>query len=215
MVTAKSKAFALSAVLSWMAVLSALSVFPLLGDFGDHHLRIDNPDFLFRFLFRFRAFLPIIVPGMIYLTWAFAAANYCFSMAGRSWSSKIPMIAFAVFIVGGPMLIYLGQSPDFRQGFFRATPGILVFLVAAKLLLAGWAFRVSLQRRLLARSAMIKYLVVWTVIAVAFIVPTIIVSQHEQASARTIFSLPLAIILLMPMARIGFAPIAISFGRHR
>jgi hypothetical protein len=216
LVVIKSKALALSAVLSWVAVLAVLCAFPLLGDLSgltQHHVVLAQS------LSQLRPMFPIILPGMIFATWGLAAGNLCFGMAGGSWPSKIPVITFCGAMVGGTALLWLGQDPAFRQIFLRAVPGALGFLVIAKLFLACWAFCVALRRKLLARAAMMKYLIVWTTFAAIFIVPTILVLRHElshdQVSTRALFSLSCGILLMMPLARIAFAPIALSLGRHR
>ena len=216
MVMVKLKAVALGAVLSWVVVLAALCVFPFLGDLSgllQHHVVLAQS------LSQLRPLFPIILPGIIFATWGLAAGNLCFGMAGKSWPSKIFGITFLVAMVGGTALLWLGQEPEARQSMLRAIPGVLVCLVVAKLFLACWAFRVALHRNLLARAAMMKYLTVWTTFATIFIVPTILVLRHElsheQVSTRALFSLSCAILLMMPLARIAFAPIALSLGRHR
>jgi hypothetical protein len=212
MVMVKLKAVALSAVLSWLAVLAALCAFSYVGGVSVvfTHLRTLVPINLPGVIF---------LPGMIFATWGLAAGNLCFGMAGQSWPSKIPGITFCVAMVGGVGLLWLGQEPEARQILLRAIPGVLGFLVVAKLFLACWAFRVALRRKLLARAAMMKYLTVWTTFAAIFIVPALLVLRHElsheQVSTRALFSLSCGILLMMPLARIAFAPIALSLGRHR
>jgi hypothetical protein len=58
---------------------------------------------------------------------------------------------------------------------------------------------------------MLKYLAIWLALAASLLVPTVLSFQHEP----WILSLALGIILLLPLARIGFSPLALALGRHR
>jgi hypothetical protein len=87
----------------------------------------------------------------------------------------------------------------------------LPFLLAAKFLLAFLAFRVSLKCRLLAPSALAAYLVVWTLLAAGLLAALLILTRPPR---ELILPLSLGIVLLVPLARIGFCPIALSRNRH-
>jgi uncharacterized membrane protein YgaE (UPF0421/DUF939 family) len=58
---------------------------------------------------------------------------------------------------------------------------------------------------------MIKYFFIWATLATVFLVPVAIVCHQEKG----IIPFCLGILLMLPLARIGFAPIALSLGRHR
>ena len=103
------------------------------------------------------------------------------------------------------------QNSVFRQIFFRFLPGLLLSLVVLKFLLAQWAFRVAFKRQLIARLTLIRYLCIWTSLAIVVLVPVIVVCREESG----MIPLYLGIILLLPLARIGFAPLALDRGRHR
>jgi len=56
----------------------------------------------------------------------------------------------------------------------------------------------------------ITYLIVWGILAATFLTSAVFLFHQES----WILSLCLGILLLLPLARIGFSPIALSFGRH-
>jgi len=139
------------------------------------------------------------------------AADLCFGIGGKSWISKIPVIkTYAVLAFIG-IVFYLSHDPVFETRAFQILPFLLAVMVGLKFLLAQWAFRSSLKKHLLARSSINNYLIIWSILALAFIVPIVLLFHRE----KWIVSVSLGIILLLPLARIGFSPLAVSFGRHR
>ena len=207
-VMAKLKAAALSAVLSCVVTLPMLAVVPLLGDMP---AAITHDSFLSRNLPLLRPLLPVILLGWMVLTWRFVAADLCFGLCGKSWVSAVPGLKIYGIMALFGLVCYLAHEPGFEKKLFQFLPFLLTLLVMLKFALAQWAFRASLKKQLLTRAAMLKYLIVWTALAVAFLVPTVVMLHRES----WILPLALGIILILPLARIGFSPIALSLGRHR
>ena len=207
-VMAKLKAAALSAVLSCVVTLPMLAVVPLLGDVP---AAIEHVPFLSRNLPVLRPILPVILLGWVFLTWRFVAADLCYGLFGKSWVAGVLVIKPYCFLALFGLLSYLVHDPEFEKSLFQFLPFLLALLVLFKLALAQWAFRVSIKRQLLTRAAMLKYLLVWTALAVAFLVPTLVMYHRESWG----LSLALGIVLMLPLARIGFSPIALTLGRHR
>jgi hypothetical protein len=207
-VMAKLKSAALSSVLCWAVTLAMLCVVPLLGDVPAmlEHLPFSAPD-----QHRLRPLLPVIVLGLIFLTWRFAAADLSLGWTGKTWAAKAAVLKLYLVLALGFLLAWLARNPRFEGTLFELLPPLLAFLILLKLVLAQWAFRTSLKRHLLARPAMLKYLVAWIALATAFLLPTVLMFHYE----KWILSLALGIILLLPLARIGFAPLALSRSRHR
>ena len=207
-VMARLKAAALSAVLSCIVTLPMLAVLPLLGNVP---AAITHDPFLSRNLPLLRPLLPVILLGWMFLTWRFIAADLCYGLCGKSWLNSVPALKIYGLMALFGLVAYLAHDPRFERRLFRLLPLLLTFLVLFKFALAHWAFRISLKRQLLTRAAMFKYLLIWTTLAVAFLVPTVVMFHRESWT----ISLALGIILLLPLARIGFSPIALSLGRHR
>jgi len=193
-VMAKLKAAALSAVLCCVVTLPMLAVLPLLGDVP---AALAHAPFLSRNLPLLRPMLPVLLLGWMFLTWRFVAADLCFPLCGKSWvAGVLPLKIYALLALFG-LVAYLAHDPQFERQLFRVLPFLLALLVVFKFALAQWAFRTSLRRQLLTRAAMLQYLLVWTALAVAFLVPTLVMFHRRT----WILPLALGIILLLPLAR--------------
>jgi len=100
-------------------------------------------------------------------------------------------------------------------------PGLLACLVGLKFFLAQWAFRAAGKQRLIARRTQIRYLCLWTLVAAIFLVPVAAVCHRINGvipgaiPLSVVIPLCLGILLMLPLARIGFAPVALDRGRHR
>jgi hypothetical protein len=200
MMMASLKAAVMSTILSWAVVLAALCAMPMLGDFHAVEQSVSAQP----------GCRAAIVLGLIFLTWRLVAVNLCFVLYGNRWLANIPGLMCIALWLGGMSLAWLSRNGEYWNGFMRLVPGLLAGLVAVKFLLALLAFRVSLQRGLIAPSSAVGYLSVWTLLLAVLLVPTLILF-HGNA---WILPASLGIILLTPLARIGFCPIALAWSRH-
>jgi len=205
-VMTKLKVAGLSSALSWLVTMGLLAFVPLLGNLSG---QLDPGRLLARFE-HLPALLPVILVGVIFLTWRLVAANLCFGINHR-WLKLWPVLSpYALLILYGLMVLYSGVS-GFRHAVSITLPFVLGALVVAKFWLARRVFRVCLKRGWLSRSALFKYLSVWAALAAWFLVPTLLFMQREAE----IVSIVLAIILLLPFARIGLAVLVVNVSRHR
>jgi len=207
-VRARLEAAALSTALSWAATLLLLAVVPFLGDVPS---AIDQVPWLSRNLSSIQPMLPVILVALIFLTWRFIAADLWFGLCGQKQVAAVPGVKIYALLALYALLSYLMTDAGFERTLFQILPFALAGLLVCKLILARWAFRVSLQRQLLTRAALLQYLCFWSIFAVAFVVPAVLRFHRE----RWITSLVLGILLLLPLARIAFSPIALSLSRHR
>jgi hypothetical protein len=201
MMMAALKAAGISALVSGMVVLSAWWVMPLLGttasDVGQAFL--DSP----------QHGLTIIL-GLMILSWRLIAVSLGFTWSGRPWLARMPVWLMLAAFLGGMTVAMLASDDAAWYSFWWLAPGLLAGLLAVKFLLAFLAFRLSLKRGLLAPPAFVVYLAVWTLLAAALLVPATILFHGQPG----FLSLSLGIILLTPLARIGFCPIALAWNRH-
>lgn len=212
-VMAKLKAVARSTVLSWVAILIMLAVVPLLGDVV---AAAREAKFLSSSETFFRPLTPLLLIALIFLTWRFAATNLCFGLTGRKWLAQMPALAIYWFLMVLMVCCFLENNPGYKKTMLQILPGLLGLLVVLKIILAQWAFGIALRKQLLSRPLMIKYLLVWMSFAVVFLGPILVSFYHEKGFVGTdLLVLSLGIILCLPLARIGFAPLALSLGRHR
>jgi hypothetical protein len=203
MATAVLKAAAVSTAFSWVAVFAALGVMPLLGNF--------------RAVERSVSVVPecraTIVVGLIFLTWRVVAVNLCFARSGNRWLAGAPVLALLA-LWAGVILFFLDQNGVLSDWFRRVVPfvpSLLACLVAVKLLLAFLAFRVSLKRGLLTPSVLTGYLAIWILLVAALLTLELILPRPP---GEWLLPLSLGIVLLVPLARIAFCPIALARSRH-
>lgn len=200
MTMAMLKAAGISTVLSWAAVLAALCALPLLGDV--------------QAMAQGWSLAPqsrtIVVLGLMLLTWRLIAGNLCFVFSGNRRLAGWPVLVLVPLYLGAMTLALLSENDAYWKAFWRFVPALLSCLVAVKFLLAFAAFRVSLKRNLLSASALGAYLAVWTLLAAAFLIPELILFHDRE----WILPMCLGIILLVPLARIGFCPIALAWNRQ-
>ena len=191
MVLATLKAAAVGTALCWVAVLVAASALAFLGDLkATVALSLGQR--------------VAVVWCLIFLTWRMVPAELCFVLDGRRWMAQVPWLKLFAIWMG--VFLYT----EMEERLIQVIPILLAFLLALKLLLAWLGFRVSLQRRLIAPSSVLNYLAVWAFLVAAWLA-LVVVLFHPDAQ---ILPLSLAVILLVPLARVGFAPIALAQSRH-
>jgi hypothetical protein len=200
MMMAMLKATAITTIFSWLVVFLSLAALPLLGDFRAVVKALELPP---------RIWI-IAVPGFLLLTWRLIAVNLCFVWSGKRRLMGMPVLLVVGIYASALTISILSQHQALWNSFCRLVPGVLAGLIVVKFLLAYLAFRVSVKRGLLAPSAIMSYLGVWTLLAIALLIPTAILLHG------TTLALPyaLGIILLVPLARIGFCPITLAWNRH-
>jgi hypothetical protein len=201
MMMAMLKAAAISAIFSWLVVAAALAVLPALGDFHEVRNTAPIPP----------QYLTIILPGLILVSWRFIAVNLCFVWSGGRQLAGLPVLMMVALYAGAVTLSVLSHNPVFWNWFWPLVPECLACLIAVKILLAFLAFRVCLKRGLLAPSAVLGYLVVWMLLAAALLIPTAILLHVTPWLVPGL----LGIVLLIPLARIGFCPITLAWNRHQ
>jgi len=200
MVMPMLKTAAISTAISWVAVLMALAVLNLLGDFHKVAQGVSP----------LPAVRVAIVLGLIFLTWRVAVVNLCFMLPGNRWIATMPVLLIIALGAGIVVFYQLEQYGGYWHPLSRILPGLLLFLVAVKFLLAFLSFRVSLQRRLFAPNDVVNYLTIWVVLVAALLGTLALIHPARES----VFPLSLGVILLVPLARIGFCPIALACYRH-
>jgi hypothetical protein len=194
------KTAAISVIFSWLAVLAAFAVMPLLGNF--RAVEQGLPASL--------GGRVALVLGLIFLTWRMAVVNLCFSLSSSRRIQQMPVLPILVLGPCLPMFVALKQNDAYWGLFLRLVPILLVCLIALKFLLAFLSFGLSLKRGLLAPDAVLNYLTVWGVL-VAVLLGTLALVHPPR---EVIIPFLMGVILLVPLARIGFCPLALARSRH-
>ncbi|MEO8426272.1 MAG: hypothetical protein ABI651_04085 [Verrucomicrobiota bacterium] len=129
-------------------------------------------------------------------------------------AGRIESAAWAgLLLLGG--YIALGNAFAFLEKYFGllvALPWVFAVAFVVKMLLAVWAFRESCRQQLLSPRAAGKYVLFWLLGTICFVAIASVLCQG------TIFPQSLVILtvaLLLPLARVGLAPLALARARHR
>jgi hypothetical protein len=195
-VMAKLKADAISTLVMWGFTLVALGGLFLVGNMSqipkDSHVPMIG--------------WPFLILAALVITWRAGVASLCFTWTGHPRLIKVPVLMFFAAYASVILLFILKNYPNHWNTFCQFLPAMLAVLVVVKFLLAFLAFRLSLKRGLLTPSTVTGYLAVWIALATALLIPAWLVSHDTP--------LCLGIILLIPLARIGFCPISLSWNRH-
>lgn len=146
-------------------------------------------------------------------TWRRLVQGLCLGMTGRAWLVKGSVFATLVLVTALTTGLYWGmRRPAAIARLWNALPSILVALVLAKTLAAGWiAIRLHESRRLGDR-ALVLGAAGWSAAVLAlygllvWLVPTILFPR---------FLLALVAILAVPGLRIAATPLALAWNRHR
>jgi hypothetical protein len=201
MMMATLKTAAISTMISWGTVLVALCGLPWLGDWHQAlKPGFDSPQSL-----------TILFFGLILQTWRLIPVNLGFVLSGNRRLAELPVWMLVAFCFGWMALAWMSQVEEYWQMFWRMVPALLACLVALKIGLACVAFRLCLKRRLLARSALIGYLAFWFVLVAGLLAALVLLLPP---SGQGFIPAALAVVLLVPLARIGFGPIALTWSRH-
>jgi hypothetical protein len=147
------------------------------------------------------------------LNWTHLVAGLWPTLLGRP--RVLSLHAFCA-VAGAVCLIALSGAlylwPAWRAALASVLPGLLAGLVALKLLLAGWAVRQLLQRRLLAAATVGWVVAAWALFAaalfalLAWLIPPAWAGRGILAGAA---------VLAVPLARCLVAPLALAANRHR
>jgi hypothetical protein len=199
-VMATVKAAGISAVLSWLIVFLTLGAMALMGDFHVVMKLWDVPD---------RGRL-LIALGLMFVTWRMIPANLCFVLSGNRRLAAVPVLAMIVGFFSFPLFSIISDNLEYFVVFRELLPWMLGGLLAFKFLLAFGAFRSCLNRRLLAPSSLLSYLGIWTLLTAGILVPLVILFHDKEG----ILPVSLGVLLVIPLARVGLAPIALAHNRH-
>jgi hypothetical protein len=193
---------AITTLVSWAVIFLSLGLMPALGDFHGVLANAKPSTYVQDWT--------LLVLGLMLLTWRSIPCNLGFVFSGHKRLSEAP-----VWMLLGLFAIWIAviclNSYGYWDAFWRLVPAIMIALIAAKIGLAIVTFRLCLQRRLLSVSTLVRYVTFWVVLVAVLLAAVLLL-----AGPRLKDTLPtcLAVVLLVPLARIGFCPIAFSWNRH-
>ena len=194
---AKIKLTGLVTLAGWLVYVAGLSLW-----FG-HGWRADQP-----VLRQDGGLIPTLGFVTLALVWHLVGALPLW-LAGRIES---PAWAGLLLLGGYIALGNLVQFLDKHFDLLAVLPWLFTFALVAKILLALWFFGEANRRRLLTARTTRQYFLFWLLGTICFVAIACALCR------RTVFPQPLVALgaaLLLPLARVGLAPLALARARHR
>jgi hypothetical protein len=158
--------------------------------------------------------LLLIVVGALVLTWKRIVDQLWVGLTGRNW---IVIVSTASFPVGLTLLTCCGawvyDHPETHAALWAAVPWIAGSAVILKLGAGVLVARTLLRRGLVATRTVRRFAVIWVVGAavlfglICWLVPPEVYSPPVIGCT--------AMVLVLPLVRLGLAPMALDWNRHR
>jgi hypothetical protein len=148
------------------------------------------------------------------LTWRLMVDSLWLPMTGRKWLTVLVITAavagfFAIVIAWHEV----SGRPELRTPLLAAIPWVLGAVVALKMFAGVCVARALLHRGLVAASTLARFAIGWGIAALTIVALAFWLTPAEIASPWTVACL--VILALLPMVRLGLAPLALDWNRHR
>jgi hypothetical protein len=155
----------------------------------------------------------LVVAGFIVSTWKQLVQSLHIVLTGREWLIRgSVLLTLTFFLLLGPIVEWIIDSPGARRTLWNALPLILAGLVGLKMSAAAWIATRLDRSRVLSDRALIAGAACW-VLAVLALYGVLVWFFSTPFVAR--YVLALIAILAVPLARLAAAPLALAWNRHR
>jgi hypothetical protein len=213
LVAAKVKAAAPAALAAWAITWAALALW-FLGS-GSYEALLKTGTELFRPYPAWRVWatvlLAIIVPPL--LTWRLLVENMWISLTGRPWLLRGAGVVCGLAMTLVALIVgRLMNDPQLAHELWVALPWWAGAAVLVKLLAAAWMARRLLRRGLVGPRTLAKFAAVWLLAAVGLFT---LVRAAVLTDVVPVSLLASAVVLGLPLVRLGAAPLALAWNRHR
>jgi hypothetical protein len=157
--------------------------------------------------------LAALVPPVI--AWKQAVSNLWVPMTGRRWVAYLAGLAMAIGLTALGIVIALSVIWQWGTNsiFMTALSWMLAAVVLLKLALGALVVRALLRRGLVAPGTLHRWGAVWLGAAVGLFVLAFVLTPAEMVSPVEVGCT--AVLLLLPLVRLGLAPLALDWNRHR
>jgi hypothetical protein len=140
--------------------------------------------------------------------------HLCVGLSGRIWVNVAGGFAFMVVAIALVLLIqWINRHPEWHADLLAALPWLAGIALALKLglgALVGW---IVLHRDLVAPQTALRFIVAFVVAAAGLFGLAWWLTPEQFCSP--LLSGCIAVVLLLPMVRLGLAPLALDWNRHR
>ena len=213
LVAAKLVMSILSTVTAWAIV--AVAIVAAAGASGKSAALIDRASAIIDVTGtpRFFALAALILGAAIASTWKHLVQSLCIGLTGRTWLIKSSvLLALLVFMALGPFIDWIANRPHVLSAIWHGLPWILATLVVLKAMVASAVLIRLHQRGVLSDRVLMAGAIAWAA-TVATLYAVFVWLAASPLSPH--YLLGAAAILPVPLARIGAAPLALAWSRHR
>jgi hypothetical protein len=154
------------------------------------------------------ALLPTMGFVALALAWHLAGALPLWLTGRIESAAGAGMLLLGGYIAFGNVLQFL----DKHFGLLVALPWLFTFGLIAKILIAVWAFLEANRRGALSPRTTVKYFAFWLLGTICLVAIGSAICQGTAVPQSLVTS---GAALLLPLARVGLAPLALAWGRHR
>jgi len=134
-------------------------------------------------------------------------------LSGRAWvANGVTGIYLAVGVALAWLAIWTFNFPDFLDTLFTILWWLAGALALAKLLAAGWVFRIIRRQRALEARTLAGLLGAWLLAAACLVPLCYLLVPAERGLAHLS---ALGVVLALPLTRLVGAPAALAWNRHR
>jgi hypothetical protein len=155
----------------------------------------------------------LTLAGLVLLTWKRLVNNLVIGLTGRGWIIKGSVYGGLGLFFGVCLLAsWIIVSPEYHETLWRALPWLLGIVAGVKLLAGGMVMRALYRRGLVAAGTLQKLLAIWLAVAVGFLVPLCWLVPTEHVPVPLLAA---AVVLCVPLVRLGSAPLVLAWNRHR
>jgi hypothetical protein len=217
LIATKLKVAALAVFMSWGIVLAAVPLWfaiwsdhSTIGKFWQEISGGMSPEARGALMF-------LISVAAILLTWILMVRQLHFGVLGRPRIFLVGAVGANIFglalAVGVYVFFFSGYGASFnRLVYFPYLPWLIALALVGKFSAAAWAFTEARRRKILPPQFISVYALLW-LLATACFVGAVYLLLPEVTWRRHLAAF--AVILLFPLARIGLAPLALSWNRRK
>jgi hypothetical protein len=157
--------------------------------------------------------LALLLPPV--MTWKSVVSNFWVSMTGRRWVGYVVGLAIALVVTIASVIaaFWLNSLVGLGPTILVIMPWILSAVVLLKLLLGAYLLRILLRRGLLPLQTLRRWAVIWLAAFVGLFALAFALTPAEVVSPMLVGCV--AVLQLLPLVRLGLAPLALDWNRHR
>jgi hypothetical protein len=158
--------------------------------------------------------LPLLVLALLVaFTWKTMIENLWVALTGRTWVAHANNFGLITLVFcGGGVGLWIYFHPEVHGLAHAAVPWVIRLLLIGKLVLATTVLWSLDRSRLVRRSGLAAMAGVWGLIVIGLCSIALTFSPTSQFSVQDTVA---AIVLVTPFSRLGVAPLALAWNRHR